>query len=107
MFEAMVYSVGGLSLAGFAYPPWLLEFSLLPLAASRIRPCGCTKGGLNTKLSTGVDGGGQAVSLSLVQGQHADVNVAQSAAWPKWRGTITVADQGNDSEGFRAQLGRW
>ena len=54
-----------------------------------------------------MDGGGQAVSLSLAPGQHADVSVAQSAARPKLRGTITVADKGYDSDGFRAQLGRW
>ena len=49
----------------------------------------------------------KAVSLSLAPGPHADVRVAQSSARPKLRRTITVADKGYDSDGFRAQLGRW
>jgi transposase len=68
---------------------------------------GRTKGGLNTKISAWVDGSGRAVSLSLAPGQHADVCVAQTAAHPKLRGTITVADKAYDSDGFRAQLRRW
>ena len=33
--------------------------------------------------------------------------MAQSAARPKLRGTITVTDQGCGSDGFHALLGRW
>lgn len=66
-----------------------------------------TKGGLNTKISAWVDGRGQAVSLSLAPEQHADVSVVQAAARPKLRGTITVADKGCASDGFRAQLRCW
>jgi transposase len=78
-----------------------------PAGGQQNQAIGRTKGGLNTKISAWVDGLGQAVSLSLAPGQHADVSVAQSAARPKLRGTITVADKGYDSDGFRAQLRRW
>jgi transposase len=45
--------------------------------------------------------------LSLAPGQHADVCVAQTAPHPDLRGTITVADKGYDSDGFREQLQQW
>jgi transposase len=78
-----------------------------PAGGQQNQAIGRTKGGLNTKISAWVEGCGQAVSLSLGPGQHADVSVAQSAARPKLRGTITVADKGYDSDGFRTQLRRW
>jgi len=66
---------------------------------------GRTKGGLNTKLTAWVDSRGRAVQVALVPGQRADVRAASEAAWPaRWRGTITVADKGYDSDAFRAQL---
>ena len=85
-------------------------------SASRRQPsCGrptksghrTTKGGLNTKVNAWVDGRGRAVSLSLAPGQPPDVCVAQTAARLPLRGTITVADKGYDSDGFREQLRRW
>jgi transposase len=78
-----------------------------PAGGQQNQAIGRTKGGLNTKVSAWVDGRGLAVSLSLAPGQHADVCVAQTAARPQLRGTITVADKGYDSDGFRAQLRRW
>jgi len=78
-----------------------------PAGGQQNQASGRTKGGLNTKISAWVDGLGRAVSLSLAAGQRADVSVAQSAARPQLRGTITVADKGYDSDGFRANLQRW
>jgi len=78
-----------------------------PAGGQQNQAIGRTKGGLNTKVSAWVDGRGLAVSLSLATGQHADVCVAQTASRPQLRGTITVADKGYDSDGFRAQLRRW
>jgi transposase len=78
-----------------------------PAGGQPYQAMGRTKGGLNTKVNAWVDGYGRAVSLSLAPGQHADVCVAQRAARPPLRGTITVADKGYDSDGFRAQLRRW
>lgn len=78
-----------------------------PAGGQQNQAMGRTKGGLNTKVNAWVDGHGRAVSLSLAPGQHADVCVAQTAARPPLRGTITVADKGYDSDGFRAQLRRW
>lgn len=78
-----------------------------PAGGQQNQAIGRTKGGLNTKVNAWVDGHGRAVSLSLAPGQHADVCVAQTAARPPLRGTITVADKGYDSDGFRAQLRRW
>ena len=78
-----------------------------PAGGQQNQAIGRTKGGLNTKLSAWVDGQGRAVSLSLAPGQHADVSVAERSARPKLRGTVTVADKGYDSDGFRSQLRRW
>jgi transposase len=78
-----------------------------PAGGQQNQAIGRTKGGLNTKISAWVDGTGRAVILSLAPGQHADVCVAQTTPHPKLRGTITVADKGCDSDGFRAQLKRW
>lgn len=78
-----------------------------PAGGQQNQAIGRTKGGLNTKLSAWVDGRGRAVSLSLASGPASDVLVAQAAARPTLRGTITVADKGYDSDGFRTQLRRW
>jgi transposase len=78
-----------------------------PAGGQQNQAIGRTKGGLNTKLSAWVDGRGRAVSLSLASGPASDVVVAQAAARPTLRGTITVADKGYDSDGFRTQLRRW
>jgi transposase len=78
-----------------------------PAGGGQNQVIGRTKGGLNTKISAWVDGRGRAVGLSLAPGQHADVSVAQAAACPKLRGTITVADKAYNSDEFRAQLRRW
>jgi len=78
-----------------------------PAGGQQNQAIGRTKGGLNTKVNAWVDGRGRAVSLSLAPGQHPDVCVAQTAARPQLRGTITVADKGYDSDGFREQLRRW
>lgn len=78
-----------------------------PAGGQQNQAIGRTKGGLNTKLSAWVDGRGRAVSLNLAAGPAADVVVAQRSARPRLRGTITVADKGYDSDGFRAKLRRW
>jgi transposase len=78
-----------------------------PAGGQRNQAIGRTKGGLNTKLSAWVDGRGRAVSLSLASGPASDVVVAQTSMRPILRGTVTVADKGYDSDGFRAQLRRW
>lgn len=78
-----------------------------PAGGQQNQAIGRTKGGLNTKLSAWVDGRGRAVSLSLAAGPAADVVVAQISARPRLRGTITVADKGYDSDGFRTALRRW
>ena len=78
-----------------------------PAGGQQNQAIGRTKGGLNTKVNAWVDGRGRAVSLSLAPGQPPDVCVAQTAARPPLRGTITVADKGYDSDGFREQLRRW
>ena len=78
-----------------------------PAGGQENQAIGRTKGGLNTKISDWVEGTGRAVSLSVAPGQHADVSIAQSAGHPRLRGTITVADKGYDSDGFRKQLRRW
>jgi transposase len=78
-----------------------------PAGGQQNQAIGRTKGGLNTKVNAWVDGRCHAVSLSLAPGQHADVCVAQRSARPALRGTITVADKGYDSDGFREQLERW
>ena len=75
-----------------------------PAGGQQNQAIGRTKGGLNTKLSAWVDGHGRAVSLNLAAGQQPDVCVAQMASQPELQGTITVADKGYDSDGFRAQL---
>jgi transposase len=78
-----------------------------PAGGQQNQAIGRTKGGLNTKVNAWVDGRGRAVYLSLAPGQQADVCVAQTAAHPPLRGTITVADKGYDSDGFRALLQHW
>jgi len=78
-----------------------------PAGGQQSQAIGRTKGGRNTKVQAWVEARGRAVSLGLAPGQHADVSVAQTAARPALRGTITVADKGYDSDGFRAQLRRW
>jgi transposase len=78
-----------------------------PAGGQQNQAIGRTKGGLNTKVQAWVDGRGRAVSLDLAPGQHADVSIAQAASRPPLRGTITGADKGYDSDGFRAQLRRW
>jgi transposase len=78
-----------------------------PAGGQQNQAIGRTKGGLNTKLSAWVDGRGRAISLTLAAGQAADVTVAQTSARPALRETVTVADKGYDSDGFRAQLRRW
>jgi transposase len=78
-----------------------------PVGSQQNQAMGRTKGGLNTKVSAWVEGHGRAVSLSLAPGQHADVCVAQTSPRPNLRGTITVADKGYDSDGFREQLRQW
>jgi len=64
---------------------------------------GCTKGGLNTKLSAVVDARGQAVALGLSLGpqhdQHAVLPLLASV-----RGRRVVADKGFDADIFRARL---
>jgi len=77
-----------------------------PAGGQQNQAIGRTKGGLNTKLSAWVDGGGRAISVSLAAGQLADVTVAQTSGRPRLRGTITVADKGYDSDEFRAELRR-
>lgn len=77
-----------------------------PAGGQQNQAIGRTKGGLNTKLSAWVDGQGRAISVSLAAGQQADVIVAQTSWQPKLRGTITVADKGYDSDGFRQELQR-
>jgi transposase len=77
-----------------------------PAGGQQNQAIGRTKGGLNTKLSAWVDGRGRVISLSLAPGSHADVIVAQTSSRPPLRGTITVADKGYDSDGFRAALRR-
>lgn len=78
-----------------------------PAGGQQNQAIGRTKGGLNTKLTAWVDGGGRAVEVSLAAGQRADVRVASECAWPrKLRGAIAVADKGYDSAAFRAQLRR-
>ena len=78
-----------------------------PSGGQQNQAIGRTKGGLNTKLNAWVDGCGRVVSLSLASGPASDVVVAQAAARPTLRGTITVADKAYDSDGFRTQLQRW
>lgn len=78
-----------------------------PAGGQSKQAMGRTKGGLNTKLSAWVDGQGKAVELSLAPGQDADVTIAQTAARPALRGTITVADKGYDSDSFRQRLKQW
>jgi transposase len=78
-----------------------------PAGGQQNQAIGRTKGGLNTKVSAWVDTRGRAVSLSLAAGQWADVQVAQTSARPSLQGTITVADKGYDSDGFRTQLQSW
>ena len=78
-----------------------------PAGGQQGQAIGRTKGGLNTKVQAWVEGRGRAVSLALAPGPHADVTLAQTASRPRLRGTITVADKGYDSDGFRAQLRRW
>ncbi len=78
-----------------------------PAGGQQNQAIGRTKGGLNTKLSAWVDGRGRAVSLSLAAGPAADVVVAQTSVRPILRGTITVADKGYDSDGFRTRLRQW
>ena len=50
---------------------------------------------------------GSSGESELGSGTAPDVCVAQTAARPQLRGTITVADKGYDSDGFREQLRRW
>ena len=76
-----------------------------PAGGQQNQAMGRTKGGLNTKISAWVDGGGRAICLSLAAGQRADVKVAQEL-WPKLNGHTTVADKGYDSDEFRGQLRR-
>jgi transposase len=77
-----------------------------PAGGQQQQAIGRTNGGLNTKLSVWVDGCGRVISVSLAPGQQADVRVAQRWSHPKLRGTITVADKGYDSDGFRQELRR-
>jgi transposase len=77
-----------------------------PAGGQQNQAIGRTKGGLNTKLSAWVEGGGRAISVSLAPGQQADVTVAQASSRPRLRGTITVADKGYDSDSFREELRR-
>ena len=78
-----------------------------PAGGQQNQAIGRTKGGLNTKVTAWVDGHGRTLNLSLAPGQHAEVRVAKTSPRPPLRGTITVADKGYDSDGFRAQLRRW
>lgn len=78
-----------------------------PAGGQQNQAIGRTKGGLNTKLSAWVDWRGRAINVSLAPGQRSDVIVAQTSSRPQLRGTITVADKGYDSDGFREALQRY
>jgi len=78
-----------------------------PAGGQQKQAIGRTKGGLNTKLSAWVDGGGRAISVSLAAGQQADTTIAQTSGRPQLRGMITVADKGYDSDEFREELQRY
>ena len=69
----------------------------IPAGGQQNQAIGRTKGGLNTKLSAGVEGGGPAISVSLAAGQLADVTVAKTSARPacaersRWPTKVTTA----------------
>lgn len=78
-----------------------------PAGGQQNQAIGRTKGGLNTKLTAWVEGGGRVVHLALAPGQWADVRAVAEAAWPRGlRGKTVVADKGYDSDKFRAAVKR-
>lgn len=78
-----------------------------PAGGQQNQAIGRTKGGLNTKLTAWVEGGGRVVHMALAPGQRADVRAVAEASWPRGlRGKTGVADKGYDSDKFRAALKR-
>ena len=74
-----------------------------PPGGQAAQAMGRTKGGLNTKLSAGVDARGRAVALSLAPGQQHDQH-AVLAVLACVRRHRVVADKGFDADLFRAGL---
>jgi transposase len=76
-----------------------------PRGGQAAQAIGRTKGGINTKLATIVEGRGRAVALGLAEGQRPDLYAVEPLL-PCLRHRRAVADKGLDADTFRARLCR-